>query len=249
MSSGLRSPVSTTVQSRPVPTRKRPTSSSGRCVADRPMRWRHEGSSPRAEVLEPLERQRQVRAALGLGDRVDLVDDHPLDVGQDLARPRGQHQVERLGRRDQDVGRLAQHLRALLLRRVAGADRDLDVAADPLERRLQVALDVVRQRLERGHVDQPRLALALRQRVARPGGRAPQRNAASVLPDPVGADSSTWSPPAIAGQAWVWASVGSAKARRNQSRTCGVNDASGSMPASEVSPHGPAVLDESDAPR
>ena len=35
---------------------------------------------------EPLERQRQVRAALGRGDRVDLVDDHRLDAGQDLAR-------------------------------------------------------------------------------------------------------------------------------------------------------------------
>ena len=38
-SSGLRMPASITVHSRPAPTRKRPTSSSGRCVADRPMRW------------------------------------------------------------------------------------------------------------------------------------------------------------------------------------------------------------------
>ena len=36
---------------------------------------------------------------------------------------RGQHQVERLGRGDQHVRRLAQHRLALLLRRVAGADR------------------------------------------------------------------------------------------------------------------------------
>ena len=34
----MRSPVSTTVQSRPLPTRKRPTSSSGRWVAESPMR-------------------------------------------------------------------------------------------------------------------------------------------------------------------------------------------------------------------
>ena len=39
------------------------------------------------------------------GDGVDLVDDHRLDAGEHLARPRGQHQVERLGRGDQDVGR------------------------------------------------------------------------------------------------------------------------------------------------
>ena len=37
-SSGLRAPVSTTVHVRFGPTRKRPTSSSGFCVADRPMR-------------------------------------------------------------------------------------------------------------------------------------------------------------------------------------------------------------------
>ena len=37
-SSGLRTPASTILQSRPVPTRKRPTSSRGRWVADRPIR-------------------------------------------------------------------------------------------------------------------------------------------------------------------------------------------------------------------
>jgi hypothetical protein len=36
---------------------------------------------PPGDVLEPLERQRQVRAALGLGDRVDLVDDHRVGLG------------------------------------------------------------------------------------------------------------------------------------------------------------------------
>src|SRR3954447_9375941 len=53
---------------------------------------------------------------------------------------------------------------------------------------------------------------------------SPQRNAASVLPEPVGADSSTSSPRAIAGHACSWAAVGRSKARRNHSRTCGVND-------------------------
>src|SRR3954467_11779390 len=54
----------------------------------------------------------------------------------------------------------------------------------------------------------------------------PQRKAASVLPDPVGADSSTSSLRAIAGLACSWAAVGASKARRNHSRTCGVNDSS-----------------------
>ena len=71
--------------------------------------------------LQPLERERQVRAALGGGQRVDLVDDHGLDVDERLARRRGEHQVERLGRGDQQVGRVADQLPALVGRRVAGA--------------------------------------------------------------------------------------------------------------------------------
>ena len=62
--------------------------------------------------VEPLEREREVGAALGAGDGVDLVDDHGLDPAQRLARLRGQHQEERLGRRDQDVRRLLHAARA-----------------------------------------------------------------------------------------------------------------------------------------
>ena len=67
-------------------------------------------------------------------------------------------------------------------------------------------------------------------RVPAPRGAGPSlwrrssahRNAASVLPEPVGADSSTCSPAAIAGHAWACAGVGSAKARANHSRTPGL---------------------------
>ena len=56
---------------RPAPTKKRATSSRGRCVADKPTRvnW------PAGERIEPLQRQRQVRASLVADQRVDLVDD------------------------------------------------------------------------------------------------------------------------------------------------------------------------------
>ena len=54
------------------------------------------------------------------------------------------------------------------------------------------------------------------------------RKAASVFPDPVGAETSTLSPAAIAGQAWACASVGRSNERVNQSLTRGSNDASGS---------------------
>ncbi len=103
---------------------------------------------------QPLERQRQVRAALGRGDRVDLVDDAPARAVEQLARAPGQHQVQRLGRRDQDVGRVAQHLLTLALGRIPGADRHLQVSSDPAQWRAEVAIDVVGERLQRRHVDE-----------------------------------------------------------------------------------------------
>ena len=106
------------------------------------------------QVLEALERQREVGAALGARHRVDLVDDHRLGVHQELARLRREHQVERLGCGDEHVGRRAQHRLALPLGGVAGADGDADVAADALERGAQVLLDVVRERLQGGDVDE-----------------------------------------------------------------------------------------------
>src|SRR4029453_16706425 len=67
-------------------------------------------------------------------------------------------------------------------------------------------------------------------RVPAPSGRGsdtsrsmPHRNAASVLPDPVGARVSVWSPPAMAGQPWDWAGVGAGKLVSNQARTAGEN--------------------------
>ena len=52
-------------------------------LLERPLRGREAdraATARPAEVLEPLERERQVGAALGGGDRVDLVDDHRLDA-------------------------------------------------------------------------------------------------------------------------------------------------------------------------
>ena len=106
-SSSLRVPASTSWIGRP-PETKRPISSSGRCVAERPMRWTGRSSSASSRST----REREVGAALRAGDRVHLVEDQRLDAAQRLARLRGQHQVERLGRRDQDVGRLLAAARA-----------------------------------------------------------------------------------------------------------------------------------------
>ncbi len=107
-----------------MPTRKRATSSIGFCVADRPMRV----SLAAGEGLEPLQRQRQVRAALAAGQRVDLVHDHRARGGEHVAAGLGaQQDVQRLRRRHHDVRRLAAHARALGLRRVAGAHEGADL--------------------------------------------------------------------------------------------------------------------------
>jgi hypothetical protein len=44
--------------------------------------------------VEPLEADREMRAALGAGDGVDLVDDHGLDPAQGLPSLAGQHQEQ-----------------------------------------------------------------------------------------------------------------------------------------------------------
>ena len=134
-----------------MPATNRPISSIGRCVAERPMRW----NGALHEALEPLQREREVRAALRARDGVHLVEDHRLDPAERLARLRGQEQEERLGRRDEDVGRRPQHPAPLLRRRVAGPHRDLELRVEPRERAAKVPLDVVVERLERRDVEQP----------------------------------------------------------------------------------------------
>ena len=95
-----------------------------------------------------------MRAALRPGDGVDLVDDHRLDRAEELARLRGQQEKERLRRRDQDVRRVPQHRRALLLRGVARAHADAQLRAQAGERPAEIPLDVVVERLQRRDVEE-----------------------------------------------------------------------------------------------
>ena len=144
--------------------------SSGRWVALRPMRWmRLVGPSPSwscrrpPQALEAFEAQGQVGAALGAGDRVDLVDDHVLDALEDLAGLAGQQEVQALGGRDEDVRRVANEVAALVGGGVAGARGDRDagrlvaqaggLVGDAGEGGAEVALDVVGQRLQRADVE------------------------------------------------------------------------------------------------
>ncbi len=56
----------------------------------------------------------------------------------------------------------------------------------------------------------------------------PQRNAARVLPEPVGAQIRALAPPAIASHPPAWAGVGPSKEASNQRLTGALNGASGS---------------------
>ena len=80
----------------------------------------------REQLVQPLERKREVHAALRAGDRMDLVDDDDIDVAEGIARLGRQEEEQRLRGADQDVGRSGQHPAAVLRRRVAGPNPDDD---------------------------------------------------------------------------------------------------------------------------
>ena len=194
--------------------------------------------------LEALQRQRQVCAALRAGKRVDLVDDHPLDAAQRLARGRGEQQVERLGRGDEDVRRTLAERATLVGGRVAGAHRRRGPRAPPRPGCAPRARCPPAASAGCGSRRGPAPSAATR--TGRAAGAADRagtgslirrsrhhRNAASVLPDPVGAQISVCSPAAMAGQPCAWAAVGSAKVERNQSAVAGVKPVSGSVSGAE----------------
>ena len=195
-SSGLRVPVSTIVHVRLGPTRKRPTSSSGFCVARQPdplERRRSACSASRSSVSARCA-PRLVCATAWISSTITC--SAPVE---DLARLAREHQVERLGRRDQDVRRVADHVAPVLLRRVAGADADPDVGADPAQRRAQVLLHVVGERLERRDVDEPACDRCSARRRA---GRAPRGTRRASCPSRSGPRSGCgrpWRSPARPG--------------------------------------------------
>ena len=139
--------------------------------------WPHRGGQPDAlrgtleESIQALERERQVGAALGPRHGVDLVEDDRLDAGQRGSRLGSEHEVERLGRGDEDVGWIGPLPTPLCRGRVARTHRDswagqgLPQAASGLrdahKRTLQVSLDIHTERLERREIQHPRASGAL----------------------------------------------------------------------------------------
>ena len=124
-----------------------------RHLVERPLRRRQADSlHALRELFEALERQREMSAALGRHERVNLVDDHRVDRAQRFPRVRREEQVDRFGRRDEDVGGIALKAGPLDRGRIPGADGNgrhpVRVAArrravgDAGQRRPQVTFDV-----------------------------------------------------------------------------------------------------------
>jgi hypothetical protein len=77
-----------------------------------------------SDRFEPLQREREMCPALGRHERVDFVHDQGVHRSQGVPRVRGQEQVQRFRRGDQDVGRFPHETRALDGRRVARTHGD-----------------------------------------------------------------------------------------------------------------------------
>ena len=145
---------------------KRPISSSGRCVAERPMRC---SGRRRASRCEPLDATaRDARRASSRRRRAPR-------RRSACRRVRSSSRACEVSSRKSDSGvvirmsgGVAQHRRALLLRRVAGADaRRASSRPEPGERPAQVALDVVVQRLQRRDVEDAQPGARRRRRAGR----------------------------------------------------------------------------------
>ena len=183
------------VPSAPAPTRKRAT------VLDRLLRRRQPDAqqSVAAQRRQPLQRQRQMRAALVRRQGVDLVDDHRARGRQHRAAGfRAEQDVERLRRGDEDVRRPPAHARRA--RRAACRRCAPRCGSRHRAGRARAAPRGCRRAAPRGCAGCRSTApsAARRRRPAsrrasspsRPWRTSPSiaaRKAASVLPDPVGA--------------------------------------------------------------
>jgi len=144
-----------------------------RNLFERPLRCRQTDAldGSRSQRLQPFEGESEVRAALGGYERVNLVHDNRFNRAQRAGRARGEQQVERLGRGDENIGRLTRKAGTLALRSVAGTHVDIRFVnrnahaashvCDTHQRRAQIALNVNGERLERRNVNDATAAVGL----------------------------------------------------------------------------------------
>ena len=172
------------------------------------------GGAAGASVAEPRHAQRQLVAALGAGQRVDLVHHHACQAGEHAAAHRAATAAPR-GFPAWSAG-CAAALARCRARRLAGVSpvrvSMRDRQAHLLDRARQVARDVGGQRLQRADIERVQ-AGPRRFAPDRPGVG---RNPASVLPPPVGAISSTLSPARAASSMASWCGRGVQPCAANQ---------------------------------
>jgi hypothetical protein len=119
---------------------------------------------PLGDLLQPLQRQREMCAPPRTDDGVNLVDDHRTNRPENgAASLRSHEEVERFGSGHEDVWWRAQHRRALGAGRVARSNRRRDARRlqahllgnfpDGESRLGQVFVDVGAECLEGRHVD------------------------------------------------------------------------------------------------
>ncbi len=115
----------------------------------------------RRERKQPRQPEREQIAALRRHQRMQFVEhDAAQRAEQERRVGRGQDQRQLLRRREQDMRRIAALALALRRRRVAGAGLDPDRQLHLGDRRLEIARDVDRERLQRRDVERVQSALA-----------------------------------------------------------------------------------------
>ncbi len=132
----------------------------------------HRGRQPDAlgrslqQIVQPLQRKRQVRPSLVAGQGVHLVHDDRLNCAQRLSGRRREHEVQRLRCRDENIRRITSDLATLVGGGVAGAHGRADFGGlrataraldgrqlgDSRKRPLQVAIHIGAESLQGRHV-------------------------------------------------------------------------------------------------
>ena len=217
------------------PDRNLATSSGGRTVADRPMRWAGWSMSWSSRSSDSARwAPRLVAATAWTSSTITVSTSVSVSRAAEVSIRKSDSGV---------VMRMSGGLAIISRRRLGGVSPErtptlmlgaslsaaFGDAADAGQRGAEVAFDVDRERLERGHVEHPgaRLGCPVRARLAEASRSMAQRNAASVFPDPVGAMTRVLSPLAMASHASVWAAVGAANVPVNHSRVSSLKRASG----------------------
>ena len=124
------------------------------------------------EHVQALQRDGQMRATLVVGNGMDLVHDHGLDIAQQLAALfRREQNVQRLRSSDQNVRWGLEHPLPVGGRRIAGAHKSADLrhkeaaltgkASNLRQGTLQIRSNVVAEGFQRGDVNDLNLALEL----------------------------------------------------------------------------------------